>query len=201
MIEIIKTALTSPAGSFGFIFGILCLLFWSIHYVTKHITRIKTSHDTLDGSVGKIDKHIDEIRRDLSYLKGSIDVYKSSAEPLTKAHSPISLTQKGMAVATELNAVEIIARNWDNIYGNLEENVRNKNAYDIQEYCLMTAFVDPDNFFEKSDIDTIKQYAFIHGAPLQEYTRLIGVLIRDKYLELKGINISEIDKHAPQKEA
>ena len=37
----------------------------------------------------------------------------------------------------------------------------------------------------------------MQGNPLQLYTRMLGVIIRDKYMSIKGISIDEIDKHDP----
>ena len=43
----------------------------------------------------KIVEDLGEIRRDLSYLKGTIDIIKSGSNPLMVSHSPISLTEEG----------------------------------------------------------------------------------------------------------
>lgn len=91
----------------------------------------------------------------------------------------------------------MIANNWDIIYKNLEENICDKNAYDIQEYCMRTAAVELDKFLRKEDINFIKQYAYKEGQSLAYYAPIFGIIIRDKYLQIKGINSSEIDKHNP----
>lgn len=92
MIDLIKDILTSPAGSFGFVFGILILAFWLVHYVTEKITIITSKHNELvddcknleerntkaleksEDSIYKrfeiIESKIDDIRRDIAYLRG-----------------------------------------------------------------------------------------------------------------------------------
>lgn len=197
IIDLFKLILSSPAGSFAFIAGMMLSVGWLIYWVTKSVTKIKAEHGHFNDSVKKMDTNIDDIRRDLSYLKGSIDIIKSGANPLTQSNSPITLSEKGKDVAEKLNADELIANNWDKIYANLESKICDKNAYDIQQYCIDTASVEPEAFFDKETILKLKNFAYKEGRPLQYYSSMLGVLIRDKYLEIKEIDVSEIDAHDP----
>lgn len=197
--DLFKLILSSPAGSFAFIVGIMLLGGWLIYWVTKSVTKINAEHGHFNESVKKMDTNIDDIRKDLSYLKGSIDIIRSGANPLTQSNSPITLTKKGEEIAEEINANEIIAQNWDKIYSNLESEICDKNAYDIQEYCIETASVEPELFFDKVTLSKLKTFAYNQGRPLQYYSGMLGVLIRDKYLKIKKIDVSEIDQHDPNK--
>lgn len=76
----------------------------------------------------------------------------------------------------------------------MEAELTGKTPYDIQQYCLEEVSVQPERFFLKEDLDTIKEYAYCHGRPVELYTRMIGILIRDAYLRHKDIDISEIDR-------
>lgn len=197
MFDLFKEILKSPAGSFGIVVAMFGLAFWLTHYVTKKITEITSEHGILSKNVLGIEHHVDEIRRDLSYLKGTVDTIRSGSSPLTQAHSPISLTEKGREVAEELKAESIVARNWTKIFNDLEQNIKDKNAYDVQVYCMETAAVQPENFFDKSALDFIKEIAYKQGNSFQYYSGVFGVLIRDKYLSLKGIDKDEIDINNP----
>lgn len=199
MFELLKDALSSPAGSFSFVFALMVLGGWLIHWVTKKVTQINAEHSGFTKSVDKIESTIDDMRKDISYVKGSIDVLKSgNSSVLLQSKSPVSLTPKGEEVAKELKAEEIITRNWSKIYEILEKAISNKNAYDIQQYCIENVSVDPEKFFDNDGLNLLKDYAYKQGNPLQLYTRLVGILIRDRYLKQKGIAISDIDKHKPQ---
>ena len=163
---------------------------------------INSDHSTLTKSTEKTEKTIDDIRKDITYLKGSFDLLKSllrDPKPLFDSQSPVSLTEAGHEVAKELKANEIIGRSWEKIFCILEQNISNKNAYDIQQYCIESISVEPEKFFDSKDLATLKDYAFKKGNPLQLYTRLMGILIRDKYFEVKGIPIDDVDKHDPAK--
>ena len=65
---------------------------------------------------------------------------------------------------------------------------------EMQQYCMEEISVNPDRFFKSEDLNRIKKYAFEHGRPVELYIRMIGILIRNAYLESKGIDLSEIDK-------
>ena len=93
---------------------------------------------------------------------------------------------------------EIIANNWDNIY-DLIESQRLRNAYDIQQFCIETATVGLDRLFCREDVDKIKNFAYNAGQQTAFYGSMIGVIIRDKYFEAKGIQPSEVDENDPDR--
>jgi hypothetical protein len=199
MLDVVKFVLSSPAGSFGFVFSLMFLCGWVIYWITKKVTLIQSDHGVLTKSVTKIETSIDDIRVRMSFMEGSINILDSSQRGgLMKSHSPISLTDEGVHVAKEIQAEEIITRNWDKIFPILEKAISNKNAYDIQQYCIENVSVDPDRFIDNNSLNLLKDYAYAQGKPLQLYTRLMGVIIRDRYLKQKGISIAEIDKHGPK---
>ncbi|MFV0472391.1 MAG: hypothetical protein ACK5L7_10240 [Paludibacteraceae bacterium] len=200
MTDLIRTILSSPAGSFGFIFGIIILAGWLIHWATKHITTINSNHTALNNNVNKMDNNIDEIRKDIAYLRGSVEIIKSNSEPLTKRKSPISLTTLGLEIAEKVKASQKISLNWDKIYRSLEEDVKDKNPYDTQEFIMETIAVEPEVFFDKETLSELKDFAFKHGNVWQYYSGMFGVLIRDRYLEEKGIDVSEVDASDPSKQ-
>ena len=197
--DFLKMILSSAPGSFGFVFGLMALAFWLTHWLTKKVTEVQKDHGTLNKSVTKIELHIDEIRKDLSYMKGSIDVIKNGPVSLIQSHSPISLSETGQKIAIELKAEEKIAQNWERIYDDLEKNICDKNAYDIQTYCMETAAVEPEKFFDSKTVSEIKMYAFNKGNSLSYYSGVFGVIIRDKYLQIKKIDVSEVDINDPNK--
>ena len=178
---------------------ILGVAFWLTHYITKKTTEIKAQHGTLTGNVTKIEGHIDEIRRDISYLKGHTDrLQKTVNDGYTQKNSPISLTEKGKEEVAESRLDEIVDRNWLRINDTLQKEVLSKNPYDIQSYCMEEVFVSPEKFFEDEDFSYIKKLAFNKGLALMTYTNMLAVLIRDRYFQENGIDISEVDKFAPK---
>lgn len=196
--DLVREILISPAGSFGFVFALLAAVFYGVHYVTKFFTMMKTEHSHFKENVDGIRGNVDEIRKDLAYMKGSIDIIrKSNPDGLTQRNSPISLTDKGKEIAENQGLINIVANNWDKIYSQISVDLTSMNPYDIQEYCIETASVDLNKFLKTEDIEKIKTLAFSNGYPLMSYTNIIGVIIRDKYFEIKGIDVSDVDKYDP----
>lgn len=206
--QLLKDILSSDFGSFAFVFGVICLVIWLTHWVTKKITEITASHgqmqkenrsvsDNVDRVCGKIECNIDDIRKDIAYLKGMVDIFKSGQAPFAQSHSPVSLTELGSRVARELDAEGMIRRNWDCIVKDIEEHAGGMTAYDIQEYCMETAVVEPERFLLPDDMSSLKSYAFRNGRQIAVYAQIFAILIRDKYLQVKGIPIDEVDKTQP----
>lgn len=200
MFDIIKTIITSDGGAFALILALLLGAGWLVHWVTVKITHLQSKHDTFTHSVNKMESNIDEIRRDLAYLKGTIDIIKANPQQSpVQARSPLSPSDVGLKIIEELNLNEMIARNADRIMNYLNANIGSRNPYDIQKFCIETASVELDKFFIDTDIDKIKQYAFEHGQTLFYYGSLIGVLVRDLYFSKNQINVIEVDKHDPSR--
>lgn len=195
MWAVIKTILTSPFGSFAFVFALLCTAFWLVHYITKFIERLNSKTERVE----KLENNIDSIKGDLHYIKATLNVIQANYSNLTQSHSPVSLTPKGKEVAQKMGIDEMIAENWDKIYDVIEKRSFN-NAYDIQQFCIETATVNLDEFFSPSDVNKIKTFAYNEGHQIAYYGSMIGVILRDKYFESKGISVSEVDDNDPQKQ-
>lgn len=54
-----------------------------------------------------------------------------------------------------------------------------------------------DRLFCRDDVDRIKNFAYNEGKQTAYYGSMIGVIIRDKYFESKGIQPSEVDDNDP----
>lgn len=193
-LEIIKEILGSSAGSFGFVVFILLLIGWVIYKITNFTTSWSMKEKGLD----KLESKVDALSADTSYIKMQLTLLNTNTiGGLVQSHSPISLTEIGKTIAAKMDIRTIIANNWDNIYEYVDENVQSKNAYDIQQFCIETATISLDKLFTEADLNKIKMFAYNEGKPLGFYGGMIGVLIRDKYFEQKGINPSLVDEFAP----
>jgi hypothetical protein len=197
MIDVVKDIIQSPAGSFGSVTALFLLAFWLVHWITKKVTSINFSHDALSVSVKKMEGHIEKMQEDIVYLKVNVDIIKASTQPLSQSKSPLSLTALGQKASEDLKATEMIANSWDKIYADLEANVHSLNAYDIQQYCTETATVELSRFISEDNLSRVKMYAFENGKPFAYYAPVFAIPIRDRYLKLKGIDVAEVGKEAP----
>ena len=194
--ELIKSVIGSPAGSFAFVFFSLLLIGWLIYMATKYTTKWSMKMEGVD----KLEQKIESISSDLLYVKTKLEIFTANTPGgLTASHSPISLTERGKEIAAQMGIDQIIATNWDSIYGYISENATSKNAYDLQQFCIEAATIALDKLIRKEDLDKIKMFAFNSGQNLAYYGSMIGIIIRDKYFAIQGIPIGDIDAHDPNK--
>lgn len=197
--EIVKEITTSPFGSLASVFAFLYLCGWLIYKITK----VATEWAGKQAGIEKLEKKVDTISTDIQYIKATLEVMQTVApdKRFTKSHSPVSLTKLGEEVAEKMKMKERIAANWERIYTLIDTSAIDKNAYDIQQLCIETATVFPSKLFGEKDLREMKEFAYNEGRPLAAYGSLIGVMIRDKYFEVKGISIGEVDQNDPNRKS
>lgn len=123
MFDILRDIFSSPAGSFGFVAGLIILGGWVIYYVTKFKTTLDVKHESLEKSTAKIIGNIDEIRKDVAFLRGSMEILTKNNDKLTQRNSPISLTEAF------------------------------KNGYPLMSYTNMLGVLIRDKYFKERGID------------------------------------------------
>ncbi|MDR2801604.1 MAG: hypothetical protein LBB31_00110 [Prevotellaceae bacterium] len=197
MLELLRDVFKSDAGSFGFVFALVCLAIYVVHRVTKFTTKIETEHGEFTKRVDKIEGNTDKIREDLILIRASMLSKVSLSE--IQSQSPLSLTPAGSSLAKELDIDARIANNWSKIEAYVNANVQDGNAYDIQQFCIEKATVDLSLFLSDNDIREIKLIAFNKGRSIESFGSVIGITIRDAYFKYKGIDIGEVDKNDPAK--
>ncbi len=189
--------------TFGLVFGltvsILRLAFWCYGRVIE----IRTQHSSFAKDLEKNTKNIDEIRTDIVYIKANLSVLAEAInkekQHLVQSHSPLSLTEEGKAVAKELDAERLIASNWESkILPLMRTELKSKNPYDIQQYCLEKFTVLPEKFLSTESLEHIKFFAYNKGKSIFQYLQVMGIIIRDRYMQENNIPIDDIDKSAPR---
>jgi len=199
MLELLREIFTSDAGSIGLIFALFMLIFLSIYKIATFSTKIVVEHGAFGKRVDKIEKNTDDIKEEVMKVKAIITTKFSFPDPFLQAHSPVRLTQLGIDVAKELDIEKRISSNWENILALVDKNVTNKNAYDIQQFCIEQATFNLSTLISEKDVEDIKLLAFKKGRPIESFGGVIGVIIRDAYFKHKNIDVSDVDKHDPDK--
>lgn len=199
---IIHDILTTPAGSFAFVFSILWLIGKLIHFSSSKIATINAEHGHLKKTNDKIESKIDdifkeiaktvtqkdinELQKDIAFLKG---IFGNSKNEFMQGHSPLSLTEKGNIVSKEMNAEKRISVNWELICNTIDKEIQDKNPYDIQQYCLETMVVEPEKFFGEKDLQELKLYAYQQGKNFADIAVVLAIIIRDRYFAEHGIEV------------
>jgi hypothetical protein len=166
---------------------------------TQLATEIKHIHHTLEKlpceerrketefAINQLKEEHHKIEIDLSGVKSTIEIMKNLLNPVANANSPLSLTEEGQEHATALDVVNVIEKNWEKIYKDLEENTSDKKRYDIQQYIIDNFPLKFNQYLEPDDIDNLKEYAFVKGKNMYYFFIIYSIITRDKYLIQKGL--------------
>jgi hypothetical protein len=195
MLDLLRDIFKSDAGSFGFVFAIIAAICYAVYYITRFATKISTEHDMFSKRIDRIEKNTDAIKENIIIVRAELKL--RSSDSYTQSQSPVRLTAEGREMADKLDVERRVASNWEHIFQYIEKSVKDKNAYDIQQFCMERSTVDLSEFFTEDDVRDMKHIAFNEGRPVESFGELTGIIIRDAYFEKKGILIDEVDKNAP----
>lgn len=142
----------------------------------------------------KLEEHglaVQSLKTSIEYLNKNLERINSQMSntntALTQQHSPLSISPRGFEVVKRLGMDKMFAENWPRIKQMIDADVKHKNAYDINEYCIKYAVVYPERFLQPNEIDVLKNDAYIQGLALMDYMKIIAVMSRDKFFEENNI--------------
>lgn len=113
------------------------------------------------------------------------------AATLTRQHSPLEITERGWEAIRKLGMDKMFEGNWERIRELIDDEVEDKNAYDINEFCIKYAVVYPEKFLKPEEVAALKDEAYIQGFTLMEYMKIIAVMARDRYFKENGIEVKK----------
>jgi len=215
MLELFKNILGSDYGSLGFVLGLSLLSFYIVWLISKYKekfdnfqkkhndskndfdSKLLGTEERLEKSVTKLDQTIDTIRTDLSEIKGYINLQKNAKTGYAEAHSPLSLTDKGMETAKKLDVDVILNREWKKVKTDIKNELgTDSNPYDIQEICFSLGN-KYFSYLNEKETDHTKNIAFSEGVDLSAFDIIFGIKIRNKYFEEHDIDTNKIDQYKP----
>lgn len=159
----------------------------------------KISGDMTSLPCKKHEKEYYDIKSELKYIRGILESskYNSQSTDFAQAHSPLSLTEKGINAANKIGADKMIDENWNIISNLLKKEISDKNAYDIQQYCIRTAAIELEKLIGEDGVRKMKDFAYEEGKSLQDVSIIIALKIRDRFFKENDINVSEVDANDP----
>ena len=155
----------------------------------SRMTKVETSVEFLQKSIEDLTKNLQAGNKQL--ILGTY----------THNHSPLSITEKGREMMQRLGVEEMFERNWERIDRYIDENVKDKNAYDVDQFCQEQAVVFPERFLAKEEVNVLKDDAYKEGLSLTSYMRVIAILAREKYLGVHDIEVPKIEKEDEELES
>ena len=140
--------------------------------------------DRHDDEHRKAESRIVQVETSLKYLRNTLDSLTKGLQtnrglildPYAVNHSPLSITDEGRKMMQRLGVADMFEGNWDRIERYIDENIEDKNAYDIDKFCQEQAVVYPERFLTKDEIDILKDDAYKEGLSLASYMRVVAVL-------------------------
>lgn len=159
---------------------IVVLLFalWGMYKlggIVSVFMEFKDKHKNFDASISTI-------KDDISAIKATTDLLYQTHLSTIQSHSPLSLTDKGKKISSELNVERTVTKHWGEIK-DLVERSSPSNPYDIQTVAMEIAKNCFGKIFSEDERNTMKTYAFGTGMNLLEIIPIIGIVIRDKFLK------------------
>lgn len=194
MIEILIKLMEQLNGAVFVLVAILLIAFWAVY----KIGTITTLFGGYKEERKELKDDIRQIKNEVAKITATTDLLYQTHLSTVQSHSPLSLTQKGKDISSELSIENKIIVNWEKIKNKIEEKSPS-NPYDIQTVTMDMARNCFSEIFSEADRNEIKTYAYKIGMNLLEIIPIIGILIRDHYLKEKNIPVAEIDKHVPTK--
>ena len=164
---------------FGFVITVSTIIFSKGEWkgtVKAAIARLTKEMETLTARVDRI--------YDLFLERGMRTTLESQ--------SPLKLNELGNQIANELNLESLASIHVDAMAARTE----NLNVYEIQQACykyvqkdLVTELTEryPDQFRD------VSRMAYKHGIPREDVLQIIGILLRDKILQLRGYSQTDLD--------
>ena len=157
-------------------------------------TNVENKLSNVENGLSNIEKVVEKLSKKVDALYNIImEKYGRSVD---QASSPVTLSDYGKDIAGRIDVEKIVS-----VYADkLHRETKNMNAYQIQEHCFdfcnnkLVKDLEKKNkeFFEK-----LSEVAFADGVDIEKITRVVGIKLRDRVLEMKDIVHAEVDQHSP----
>ncbi len=190
MIELLIKLVEQLNGAVFVLVVILIVAFWATYKLSGIISLFggfKEERTDL-----KLD--IKTIKNDLSNVSATVKLLYDIRTIQT--NSPISLSELGQTISSDLFLSTKVDNYWDQIKPIIASK-NPSNPYDVQTIALDNAKLFFDKFFDANEKDVLKTYAYQKGLNVLQIYPIIGVHTRDRYLREEGMKVDDIDTYAP----
>lgn len=180
--------------------GIIMLTWWcsSMYHRIKKLDSLPCDkhHEKMnehDNAVSSLNTSITFLAKEIDTAMRMFQQQNIKTDSFTQTQSPLSITDKGWEMVRRLALDVMFEANWPRISELIDTEVKDKSAYDIDNFCIVNSVVYPEKFLSKEEIDMLKDDAFKKGLTLTSYMKVIAVMARDRYFQENGINISDME--------
>ena len=158
----------------------------------QNIYRHDNEHRDMESRMSRVETSVEYLQRSLDSLTKNLQGNNNLIlDTYTRNHSPLSISKKGHEMMQRVGMGDMFDQNWDRIEHLINEGVEDKNAYDIDQFCMEQAVVFPEKFLDREAINVLKADAYKEGLSLTSYMRVVAVLARNRYLEEHPVETRE----------
>jgi hypothetical protein len=145
-------------------------------------------------------KKIEGLAEKVVALTIKVDLIYQNTNPKATilSRSPIVLSAVGNEIADKLKAVEIFGKYAKKLISEVDKRKPN-NAYDIQNISMEVAKTKMLSMLDEAELLLIKSQAFENGIIVEDIMSIFGVFLRNQILQERGMSISDVDDHDPEK--
>ena len=159
--------------------------------------KISTWKANIENRLSNTEKSLDVLSKNLDALSKKVDdlysiIISKFGRSVEQADSPVTVTDYGKDLSGRINAEAVVDVYADNLY----EETKGMNAYQVQEHCFIFCKEKLLNDLEKKDkakFDNLSAVAFDEGIEIEKLMRIVGILLRDRVLSMKGKSHAEVD--------
>jgi len=191
--------LAIPVETISVVIGLLSTILLGGIFIGKKLMQldnVSTDVAELKTTVKEILARLGQLSLDVAVLRAAGDVcdtHLPDAINFAQAHSPLSLTDKGIEASKRINAEGLFNVHKAELYALLDDS-KLKNAYDIQGetfYVIQTKFLD---LLSEEELTELKNVAYANNEMIESYLIIFQIMLRDDVLKAKNINIEAIEK-------
>ncbi len=144
-----------------------------IYYLGKLLGGLQTKVEGIDMSLTEFKN---DTKTEMSELRNLFASFVQT--PVTRAQSPISLTEVGEDLAKYINADNLVNKYHDSV--TIPDNV---SAYEIQEICFNFTKNELFELLDPVEKSVVRKIAYDKGRTIQELMEIVGVKLRDYFLQ------------------
>ncbi|WP_424946577.1 hypothetical protein [Candidatus Spongiihabitans sp.] len=165
------------------------------------VWKISTWTTTVDNRLSGVEKIIEGLTKNVEGLTKKVDeVYRvivmRHGRAIEKIDSPVTLSEYGQELFEKIDAEKVVDAYADKLHG----DTQGMNAYKVQEQCFLFCkekLLDDLEAKDKDQFDKISQVAFDEDIDIEKITRVVGIALRDRVLQMEGKSHTEVDEHSP----
>ena len=155
---------------------------------------LKPDVSDLKHNMSGLKSDVGDLKEDISAIKSFVETLKTLLRPLfdISTASPLKLTDSGEKTAKSIHAYQLAEK-----YGDRVSLEKDANAYQIQQACFAFSEKELLSQLDKNERQHLEKQAFEQGTNVAHFLKIIGILIRDRVLQSRGMQSREIDDNAP----